>query len=490
MSFETPIVPWINEIQNYLNDGSKKPSDLKKVLKSVDLENLSYADKAKLYKMFDPKCQISEDLLKRQLNLYFSLLESKSSPMKIPVFTDYVDWIYSQDISKMSDRTFDTLATRLLKTTASDLSDSVKGFIDKIPQAYDMPIDAMSNSRISTLINIMNEIEIDYSVMPDECRRFVQDMFRACAVKSEIADKNKNQMRKLFREDPRYYYNLMNKAFAGCRVHDSWIDEPAKRLTIPNMINYANFQGRIISNYRKALSFEGFTSYAKDLKLPKLPPYDKSETNYSRFYLQEPREYKDYAKKMGNFFVGLVQEEMRRVEKLFDERKVTTEHLYEYADTQGAKSKVRLLNPYSSKSDFLKNYSEFMIDLVHLDELTGQNYSDIYDSNRFKTASTTLNRTTNKGDGYRIADKSNANGRSREVEGQFSLFGDSEDISYRHLDSIVDKNNDDKYYTIDDLPELQERYDMLLKEGVEDYDLIQTILDLEDQWQEMQEKNK
>lgn len=489
MSFETPVVPWIDEIQNYLNDESKKPGDLKKVLKSADLESLSYADKARLYKMFDPKCQISEELLKRQLNLYFSLLESKSSPMKIPVFTDYVDWIYSQDISKMSDRTFDTLASRLLKTTTSDLSESIKNFIDKLPQAFDKPIDAMSNARISTLISIMNATEMEYSSMPEECKKFVQEMFKACSVKSEIADKNKNQIRKLFREDPKYYYNLMNKAFAGCKVHESWIDEPAKRLTIPNMINYANFQGRIISNYRKALSFEGFASYAKDLDLPKLPPYDKEELGYSRVYLQEPREYKDYAKKMGHLFTGLVREEMARVEKLFDDRKVTTEHLYDYAITQSSKSKVRLLNPYASKREFLNKYSEFMIGLVHLDELTGQSYANVYDASKIKDNNLQAKRNDERAGGYRVAEQYPIRGRKSEVDGQFSLFGNN-DISYRHLENTEENTNSSEQYTVDDLPELRERYDEMLKEGIEDYDLIHTILDLEDQWQEMQEKNK
>ena len=485
MNFETPVVPWIEEIQNYLKDGSKKTSELKKVLKSADFEKLSYSDKAKLYQMFDPKCEITEELFKRQVDLYFSLLESKSSPVKVPIFSEYIDWIYSQDISKMSDRSFDVLSSRLLKTKATDLSESITAFMDRLPEAFRGDIDKLSNARITTLINILNEMDIEYHQLPDECKKFVEDMFRACAVKSEIADKNKHRMRQLFKHDPRYYYNVFNKAFAGVGEYETWIDEPAKKLTVPHMVNYANFQDRVLYNYRKPLNYGYFRTYAQNLNLPRFPAYDKNSSNYSQFYLREPREYKDYAKKMGHLFVGLVQDEMSRVEKLFDARRVSTNDLYGFTLTESAKTRVRLLNPYSSKADFLGKYSELLIGLVHLDELTGQNSKDIYevaDVKEVKPQARPVTGTSERYDGYYSRERVATKQKNTGVEGQFSLFGNGGNIVFREEieEEIPSKKVSSEEYTVDDLPDLYEKYNELLKQGKEDFALAEIIVGLED----------
>ena len=493
MNFETPIVPWIDEIQNYLKDGSRKTSELKKVLKSADFEKLSYADKAKLYQMFDPKREISDELFKRQVDLYFALLESKSSPIKIPIFSDYIDWVYSQDISKMSDRTFDVLSSRLLKTKATDLSGSVVEFMDRLPEAFDKDIDKLSNSRINTLINILNEMGIEYHQLPEECKKFVADMFRACAVKSEIADKNKTRMRQLFRVEPRLYYNFFNKAFSGTGAYETWIDEPAKKITVPHMVNYANFQDKVLANYRKPLHYDSFITYAQEMKLPKFPPYDKSSSNYTQFYLKEPREYKDYAKKMGDLFVGLVREEMSRAEKLFDEKRISANELYEFTLTNNAKSRVRLfLNPYSSKRDFASKYSELLIGLVHLDELTGQSQRDIYDPSQIQDVKAVASTTTTKKTDIssRDLERRYPQSKNTEVEGQYSLFGDRYDSSFAYEDEKSEENAPvlaSREYTVDDLPELYELYNQFLKQGKENFELAEIIVGLEDKQNAMTE---
>ena len=103
MRFRADSAEWIGEVKGYLTGSSMKIGEIKKILRGVDFEKLSYADKVKLSKMFDPANEITDELFKKQLDLYFSLLESKSSPMQIPVFSDYIEWVYSQEPSKIPD---------------------------------------------------------------------------------------------------------------------------------------------------------------------------------------------------------------------------------------------------------------------------------------------------------------------------------------------------------------------------------------------------
>ena len=506
MNFETKLVPWIDEIQNYLKDSSKKPSDIKKVLKGVDFDKLTYADKARLYEMFDPKREITEELFKRQLDLYFSLLESKSTNIRIPVFTDYIEWVYSQDTSKMQDQTFDIVTSRLLRTKATDLPKSITSFMDRLPEAFHGDIDKLSNSRLGTLVNILNGLDADYSVLPQECKDFTIAMFNACAVKSEIADKNKNKMRPLFRDDPRYFYNILNKAFSGVGEHGSWIDEPAKKLRFKHMVDYANFQERILLGSRRQLNYPTFESYAKEMKLPKLPEYEKNSSTYLQYYLKSPREYKDYAKRMGQVFVGLVRAEMSRVEKLYDSGLVTAEDLYGFAVTDNAKNKVRGVNTFGAKRAFLSQYSNFLIDLVHLDELTGQAKSDIYSfkeneaeqkssrtqirqsvempKQKARVAETHERADSNGTETQRYYEQLGSTRKSR-VEGQLSLFGAVDNSSmFRPVEKLAEETVDEKIksssYSVDDLPELYEMYGKSKREGRENYELAQIIVELEE----------
>ena len=116
MKFRTDSAEWIGEVKSYLTDSSRKIGEIKKVLRAVDFEKLSYADKVRLSKLFDPTAEISDELFKRQLDLYFSLLESKSSPISIPVFSEYIEWVYSQEPSKIPDKMFEMMSLRLAKS--------------------------------------------------------------------------------------------------------------------------------------------------------------------------------------------------------------------------------------------------------------------------------------------------------------------------------------------------------------------------------------
>ena len=146
MKFKQQFVPWIDEIENYLTESGKNKSELKKVLKGSDLSAISYADQAKLTSLFNPNCEITEELFKRQLDLYFSLIEDKKSPITVPIFSNYIDWIYSQDVSKLTDTTLDIVSSRLLKSTATKITPAMESFIDSLPGEFNKDIDTLLES--------------------------------------------------------------------------------------------------------------------------------------------------------------------------------------------------------------------------------------------------------------------------------------------------------------------------------------------------------
>ena len=128
MRFRTEPAEWIGEVKSYLT-GTLKVGEIKKILKGVDFEKLSYVDKSRLSKLFDPTAEISDELFKKQLDLYFTLLESKSSPMQIPIFSDYIEWVYSQDTAKIPDKMFDMMTSRLAKSKAQEIPEPVSSFM-------------------------------------------------------------------------------------------------------------------------------------------------------------------------------------------------------------------------------------------------------------------------------------------------------------------------------------------------------------------------
>lgn len=535
MKFETELVPWIDEVENYLNTGSKKIGEIKKILRKVDFSNLDYAAKARLATMFDPNCAITEEIFKRQIDLYFSLLEGKT-PIKMPVFSDYIDWIYSQDIDKLTDVTFDIISSRLLKTTAENLSEPINSFMSRLPYEFEEDIDTMSNSRLGTLINILKETENGYENMPIECRDFVERMYLACAVKSEIADKNKSQFRHLFGSEPKGYYSLFNKAYAGYSAYDSWIDEPAKKITYKRMVDYANYQSKVIDSLKKRapLSYLTFESCSIGLKLPVFPsPNQTHSENYKRFYLAEPREYKTYAKKLSKVFATFVKAEVDEIEKKYYGGVVPKERMEKFAVTNDMKSKLNFKDNVVDEG-FLNKYAMYLIDLVHLDQLTGQAAKDIY-SVRTKPASEafggqiTITRImplanaqtaalatekpkVNGGENKEKTDVQAAqeNNKAKVAENQSENATQEIEVPYIEVQAtmelgIVEPSLEENFEPLSehdrdleariaenlctekDLPELYEIYNQLLASGVRNLQLENVIFDLEFAARECQE---
>ena len=386
MRFRADSAEWIGEVKGYLTGSSMKIGEIKKILRGVDFEKLSYADKVKLSKMFDPANEITDELFKKQLDLYFSLLESKSSPMQIPVFSDYIEWVYSQDTSKIPDKMFELMTSRLVKSKAQEIPEPVSSFMTRLVKEFDRKLDNLSNARLSTLVSVLKDLGTDYENLPEECRNFVQRLFIACSVKAEIADRNKRELRGMFRDDPKGYYNIFNKAFARFEQYETWIDEPAKKLTLDNMINYANFQDIVVRNCRDRLYFSRFQECARELGLPRFPEYDSSDSRFRMFYLREPREYKDYAKRMSGLFEGMVRSEAINAAKQSKAQKLNEEEMFKFATTDKMIRKFTRVHSATTPMEVGLNYADLLIDFVHLDELSGQSKRDIFNSEMLRPA--------------------------------------------------------------------------------------------------------
>jgi len=380
MRFKADSAEWIGEVKSYLTGSSMKVGEIKKILKGVDFENLSYPDRVKLSKMFDPSNEITDELFKKQLDLYFSLLESKSSPMQIPVFSDYIEWVYSQDTSKIPDKMFELMTSRLARSKAQEIPEPVSSFMTRLVKEFDRKLDNLSNSRLSTLVSVLKDIGADYENLPEECKGFVQRMFIACSVKAEIADRNKREIRGMFRDDPKGYYNIFNKAFARFEQYETWIDEPAKKLTLDNMINYANFQDIVVRNCRDRLYFSRFQECARELGLPRFPEYDSTDSRFRMFYLREPREYKDYAKRLSGLFEGMVRSEATNAAKQSKDHKLSEQEMFKFATTDKMIRKFTRVHSATTPMEVGLNYADLLIDFVHLDELTGQSKRDIFNA--------------------------------------------------------------------------------------------------------------
>ncbi len=458
MRFDINASEWVNEIESFLSGDPKKVGDIKKVLKSANLSKLSYDDKVKLSQMFDPTCEVSDEVFKRQLELYFALLESKTAPKTIPMFSDYIEWVYAQDSRHIPDKMFELMTSRLLKAKATELPESVSKFATGLTHEYTREIDKISNTRLNSLVQILNTLGVNYAQMPVECQKFIKSMFIACAVKTEIADKNKQEIRAMFRNDPKGYYSDFNKAFAGFEQHESWIDEPAKKLTLRNMINYANFQEMVIQKCKRGLYFSKFQSCARDLRLSRLPKYDEEEPRFKAAYLPEPREYKDYAKKMINLFLQMVEFEAEN----FAEKRLKGEpgDIFKFAITRRMATFLEYADKSSNPYESAVRYANALIDFVHLDALAG----------------TTKRQIIN-------LDSLMKNVRPTEAGERVGMLKRTQVEPRVSTEQMVDKLSRQ-------LDELYERYHELRESGKRDYNLESQIIDLETKISEYSEPDQ
>ena len=477
MRFNLNSSEWIGELKSYLVDSSKKTSEIKKVLRAVDFSKISYEDKYRLSKLFDPTAEITGEAFKRQLDLYFSLLESKSSPMTIPVFSEYIEWVYSQDPSKIPDKMFDLMISRLARSSATTLPESVSSFTTNLTQEFNRDIDKMSNMRLGTLVSILKDLNLDYKDQPEEVQNFIKRIFIACAIKTEVADKNKREIRGMFGDDPKGYYDSFNKAFAGYESpYATWIDEPAKKLSTKNMLNYANFQERILNLSRRDLYFGMFQRIAREMKLPRLSEYDERKPN-PRDYLLEKREYKDYAKKLASIFAQMVRTEAVNVAKKAQAGTLTNEDVFMFAPTNRMIRRIESIQKRGgTPTEFGNSFAQYLISSVHLDELSGQSSYNIFNSSY-------LRELTESKKPEQVSIFSATPQVSEQVQ--------SQPVASKKTKSVVIEKQESPLETSlrKELAELYETYHEMLERGQRDLSIESRIFDIETELQDFAEEN-
>lgn len=494
MKFSIEITPWVNEVKSYIK-GERELNDVKKVIKSVDLSKISYADKVELSSLVDPRNEISEEVFKRQLDLYFSLLDSKKKTI-LPIFSEYVDYVCMQDAGSLSDKSFENLVSKLSKTKKENITEQMQNFIDRLPNCYKEDIDKMSNSRLNTLISILNNMGIGYADFPEECKGFVTELFKRCSVKTEIADKNKNSMQNLFRESPKKYYEAFNKSFAGADYYARWIDKPANKLHFKQMVDYARFQDAILERFKSssALNTREFKRIAVAEKLPNIAWLvdDDGDIDYSKgVYLREERDYKNYAKKMSNIFVQMIQSETALVADKIQSREIKESDWTKFASTRQMNMRARRTDFYSNEKRALRNYSDFLVGLVHLDKLSGLSKEEIFRPVSEKVFGASEVKTQQTG-----VSKNNETPKPQKLQTKQELASEymqmlqkeqaGSELRDEYLDEIdeatiaslyrkMNMNACDEY----DIPDLQALCRKLKSEGKKCYDIENVIFDIE-----------
>lgn len=369
------------------------------------------------------------------------------------------------------DKLLSVMVREFSKANPEEWTDEIKTFVDFIPELFGQNIDKMSNSRIKSLIKILDKTSLEYKVMPATCKEFVRDVFLRCAVKTEISDKNKTEFQGIFKNDPKKYYDAFNKAFAGLEGKDSWVDRPTNKLTFKQMINYAEFQDVVLGfkNSTKNLDIDSFYLMAKALKLPKLPPYEPAVLD-ARIYLKDNRDYKTISKRMAKHFAGFIMSEADRLVEKIECGEIKPEDVYELAPTSQMTRMVKTIDLYSNNEQARKNYAYFLMGLVHLDKLMEKSKAEIYSGKSKTTEIKTNNKLETKQDKQK---KSVITKKSSSKDEEYEL-------SIRLKNKIFNQNctADD----LDDLLELEENLrkgDVKNASGINLLDVENAIFDLE-----------
>ena len=183
----------------------------------------------------------------------------------------------------------------------------------------------------------------------------------------------------MFRDDPRTYFNWLNKAFAGYGNYETWIDEPSKKLNLKNLVNYANMQNLVVKKGRRGLDFSKFQACARELGLRRLPEYKPGALQFGMHYIQEQRDYKDCAKKMTGLFTQMIKAEVEEYIKFKSEGMLTAGRIHRFGQTlkmwDGCDYAFKASDPVKAS----ERYADFLISLVHLDSLTGLTRNQLFE---------------------------------------------------------------------------------------------------------------
>jgi len=342
---------------------------------------------------------------------------------------DFLEYAYAQNCYDYDIDSFATLVGGIRKFLYRDLSENQKAFMRV---AFARDIDDMTNEQLYVLVNYVknaSKLGVEYNKMPESMQDFVLGCYKRCVVKTETSANNLKMTGSWIKNgyDTTQCYQCFaafNRAFAGLDKIDRamYFQNPAKKLNLLNLINYANLQHGYIGN-GSLNNFYGDDVYqraneiAGELNLPKiyalyhqayhfdkdvLLPYSQKEAYYLDdaegilmseqtdeygnplrvYHIETTREYKDrVAVPLSDTFDGMVDYFVRIASKDFMEDNITPEEQAKVADkliavfdgdiTHHGQAMIEsIVNQGSIKREiFVTNAKNTMDDLMNVDAM-------------------------------------------------------------------------------------------------------------------------
>ena len=386
---DVQIVPWLDEFENYLNEkiGYGKIS---KVLTRADFDALSETDKTLISNLSDKGRVLSKELLKKPLEKYFKLFENEKLAedekfKSIPVFSKYMDWVLTQDRYALDDDIVDMISTKIFSLKTQPTEQMLK-FKNKIIAQFSGDIDKMTTKRLRTLNKILTSVDgqnenVPYDNLGKTYRDFVEKMFVACAVRTEI-EKNNKEFNGIFKrgQDWQMNYSLMYKIFVGQSKFEA-LDSTKilERMKLPTLIQYANYQ-RALKGYSEK---RDFIDYLEDYCVS---AKRKADVDEAEFWI-EKRNYTDFIKQLSHLFERMINSKVQNLANEYSSNGILSPEIARNIISPEIKTTDKmdrqiasLIDNFQSESKFLKDVAHWMIDLVHLDKALNKDWSEIYDS--------------------------------------------------------------------------------------------------------------
>ncbi|MBQ8468192.1 MAG: hypothetical protein IJ542_00350 [Clostridia bacterium] len=216
----------------------------------------------------------------RQTKLLLWFLDKREfAPEELPEEVNaFLNQAYSEPCKAYDIESFRTLVGGIRKLPYNFLSDNQKEFLRN---AFSYNVDSMPNEFLYILVNYVKNakmLNIDFRNMPHFMQEFIFECYKRCVVKTETSAHNKKMVSGWYKtnEDQYRCFAAFNRAFVRLKTFDRamYFDNPAKKLTLPNLIRYANLQAKYIgkgsiNNFYEDV-FSRTNSLAVELGLPAL----------------------------------------------------------------------------------------------------------------------------------------------------------------------------------------------------------------------------
>lgn len=142
------------------------------------------------------------------------------------------------------------LLPHLMQFEILELTQNQRIFVNK---AFKVNIDRINNDRLACLVAFAKQIDSDekYEKAPQNLKEFLFEAYKRCVAKTETAANNRRLQsgwKMAADKDYNECFADFNRAFAGVKKYDSTdLNEPTKKLTLENLIAYANLQHEFLN---------------------------------------------------------------------------------------------------------------------------------------------------------------------------------------------------------------------------------------------------